>query len=76
MEKPWTEKDDNRLLKMKSFRTPTAVIAKDLGRTEAAIKSRYKLLKPRSRTLQARQVAQQYLDDQRALMQMLQSKLN
>jgi len=69
MHKPWTEIDDKRLLKMKAVRTSVAVIAEELGRTEIAITSGYKLLKPQGRTLKARQVAQQYLDDQRALLQ-------
>jgi hypothetical protein len=44
MQKPWTDDDNKRLLKMKALRTPVVLIAKELGRTEAAVISRYGLL--------------------------------
>jgi hypothetical protein len=49
MQKPWTDDDNKRLLKMRALRTPVSVIAKELGRTEAAITSRYGLLRQKKR---------------------------
>jgi hypothetical protein len=45
--KPWSLEDEARLLDMRSGGSPWSVVAKALGRTQAASESRYATLKKR-----------------------------
>ena len=45
---PWTEEEEKRLLELKAQGKPVAVIARELGRTQEAVNTRFWVLKHRS----------------------------